>query len=276
VSAPQIGDSETPEVEVRVHRVRRRRSEPSPLDRPRPPNLRSWVIYSGLVGLVALLMFEGYLRHKPKLLVLPTISETIGVRSVIIPVNDSLRVIVSWDLTLSTPEGRPDSVRVTVLSNAGRDSLVRSQAASFFADTVYLPAPASGKTLTGTSCVAAQHPGVPIIDNCTPWQYIRSEASSSAGVLPSQTVIIQPTGLQVDPDQGGKCAQWQRSHPGESVWIAVNRVAVRECTGANGKPTVAQFCAFVMLPGGRKAKPPGLNSRYCEELFVEWSRDRYS
>jgi hypothetical protein len=74
-------------------------------------------------------------------------------------------------------------------------------------------------------------------------------------------IVVQPTGLQVDPDVGGRCAEWQRTHPGESVWITVNRAAIGECTGVNGKPTVAQFCA---------------NNGYCEELFVEWTRERYS
>ena len=63
---------------------------------------------------------------------------------------------------------------------------------------------------------------------------------------------MQPEGVQVDPDMDGRCAQWQRDHPGSSVWVETNRTAVPECTGPNGKPTVAQFCAFAVLGDGRK------------------------
>ena len=266
------------EVEVRVHRVRRRRSDPLPTERSRPPNLRNWLIYAVLTGLVLLLMFEGYLNHKPRHAALPSIAEATGVRSAISPAADSLRVVVTWDLTLSPPEGRPDSVEVKVVSNRGGDSLIHIQLASLFADTAYLAAPRAGQTLTGSSCVAAKHPSAPLTESCTPWQYVQSQpgAAAAAGAA-SQTVVILPSGLQVDPDAGGRCARWQRAHPGESVWISVNRVAVRDCTGPNGKPTVAQFCAVLIPQGSREAALAGAGrNRYCEELLVEWSRDRYS
>jgi UDP-N-acetylmuramyl pentapeptide synthase len=65
--------------------------------------------------------------------------------------------------------------------------------------------------------------------------------------------------------------------PRHSVWYTVNKAAVAECTGPNGKPTVAQFCAFAVLPDGRRVKSANsANNRYCDELFVEWTRDRYS
>jgi len=267
------------EVEVRVHRVRRRRSEPPPTDRSRPPNLRNWLIYGVLTGLVFLLMFEGYLNHKPRHSALPSIAEATGVRSAISPIADSLRVVVTWDLTLSAPEGRPDSVEVKVVSNRGGDTLIQTQLASLFADTAYLAAPSPGQTLTGSSCVGAKHPSAPLTESCTPWQYLQSEPGAVAAAEgPSQRVVILPSGVQVDPDSEGRCARWQRAHPGESVWISVNRVAVRDCTGPNGKPTVAQFCAVVIPQGGRQATLAGAteSNRYCEELLVEWSRDRVS
>jgi hypothetical protein len=90
-------------------------------------------------------------------------------------------------------------------------------------------------------------------------------------------IIVQPSGLQVDPDVGGRCAEWQASHPDQSVWISVNQRAVPECTGPNARPTVAQFCAFAVLPDGRRVKTANTaNNRYCDELFVEWSRELYS
>jgi hypothetical protein len=90
-------------------------------------------------------------------------------------------------------------------------------------------------------------------------------------------IVIQPSGLQVDPDIGGKCAEWQRTHRADSLWIRVNHLAVPACTGPNMRPTVAQFCAFAVLPNGRRVKTSGsINNRYCEELFIEWARERYS
>ena len=46
---------------------------------------------------------------------------------------------------------------------------------------------------------------------------------------------------------------------------------------ANDKPIVAQFCAFAVLRDGSRAKTANSsNSRYCDELFAEWIRERYS
>jgi hypothetical protein len=265
------------EVEVRVHSVRRRRSDPAVPDKPRPPNIRNWLIYAGLAGLVAALMFEGYLSHKPGDSTLPLVSEATDVRSTITPAAESLQVIVAWDLTLSTPEGQPDSVRITVIPSPGKDSVISMQAATVFVDTTLLPAPPVGQTLTGSSCVTARHIGKLASESCTPWQYVRPAVSTQASAAGLQRVVVQPSGLQVDPDIGGKCAEWQRTHPGESVWIAVNRLAVRNCTGVNGKPTVAQFCAFVVMADGRRVKSANsANNSYCDELFEEWTRERYS
>jgi hypothetical protein len=222
-------------------------------------------------------MFEGYLSHEPGNSPLPLMSEATDVRSTITPVADSLEVIVAWDLTLSTPEGQPDSVRVTVIPSPGNDTVISMQAATVFADTALLPAPAAGQTLTGSSCVTARHINKPSSESCTPWQYVRPAATAQASVSVPQRVVVEPSGLQVDPDVGGRCAEWQRTHPGESVWIAVNRVAIRECMGVNGKPTVAQFCAFVVLSDGRRVKSANsANNSYCDELFEEWTRERYS
>jgi hypothetical protein len=265
------------EVEVRVHRGRRRRTDRPLPDMPRPPNVRAWLIYAGLTSVVAALMLDGYLSHEPRHHALPKRSEATDVTSAISPAADSLQVVVSWDLTLSTPEGQPDSIRIKVVPAAGNDSLLAMRPGTVFADTAYLPAPAPGQTLTGVSCVVALYPIEPLTEVCTPWQYVRPTATAQAGPVVPGRIVIQPTGLQVDPDVGGRCAEWQRTHPGQSVWIVVNRAAIRECTGVNGKPTVAQFCAFMVLSDGRKVKTANsANNSYCEELFVEWSRERYS
>jgi hypothetical protein len=275
-----LSSGDTPiQPEVRVRSVRRRRSELPPPVVPPPPNIRSWMIYLGLTILVAALMVDGFLRDHPQQ-ALPAYSQTTEVRSSIAEVAESLQVVVSWDLTLAEPTGRPDSIRVKVRAEPARDSLISMQSSGQLADTVYLAAPGRGETLRGISCAAAEHMGQPLEESCTPWQYIRpnvvAQTSPDQPAAPNQ-IVIKPSGLQVDPDVDGRCAAWQAKHPTASVWISVNRTAVPACTGPNRKPTVAQFCAFIVLPDGRRLKAANsANSRYCEELFVEWTRERYS
>jgi hypothetical protein len=271
-------DVEQVEVEVRAHRVRRRRSEPTTPITTRPPSARNWVIYAALALLIAALMFEGYLSHRPRDHALPALSDVTEVRSILTPAGDSLRVVVSWDLTLSAPEGQPDSIRISIVPATGGDSLVAMQPSSQFRDTAFVAAPAPGQALGGISCVSALHSTeLAPVGICTPWQFVRPMATAQAAVTPAQRIVIQPSGLQVDPDVDGKCAQWQQTHPGKSVWILTNRTAVRACMGANGKPTVAQFCAFMVLPDGRKVKTANsANNAYCDELFEEWIRERLS
>lgn len=262
--------------EVKVRGTRRRRAEPPPPVSPPVPNVRTWLIYAGLTTGLAMLMLDGYLEHQPQGAVLPSLAQVIEVKSLVSQAADSLEVIVLWDLTLSNPEGWPDSIQVKVKTDQPTDSVVALQPADQLADTAYVPAPPPGETARGISCAAAAHPGKPLAETCTPWQFVRPTASAAAGALP-QRIVIQPTGLQVDPDVGGRCARWQRTHPHRSVWAEVNRTAVPECTGPNGKPTVAQFCAFAVLADGRRVKTANsAGNRYCDELFEEWSRERYS
>jgi hypothetical protein len=262
------------EPEVHVRSVRRRRSDlPAPVTPP-PINLRNWLIYAGVGMVVLTLMVEGFLRHRPQQLPLPTLSQTTEVRSAISEWADSLRVVVSWDLTLSEPAGRPDSIRLRVVPEQQQEGVTAVQSSSQLADTIYLSMPPRGLTLSGISCAAAAHPGPAAEESCTPWQYVRPSASPT-GVV--NQIVIRPTGLQVDPDVDGRCARWQQENPDRSVWIAVNQTAVPECTGPNRKPTVAQFCAFAVLPGGQRVKTANSsNNSYCEELFVEWNRELYS
>ena len=59
------------------------------------------------------------------------------------------------------------------------------------------------------------------------------------------------------------------------MWIEVNREAVPDCTGPNGKPTVAKFCAFAVLSDGRRVKTAtSSNDSYCERLYQAWVRQR--
>jgi hypothetical protein len=258
-----------------VRSVRRRRSSPPPPETPPPVAARTWLIYAALAAVTAGLMFDGYLRDRPDRMPLPIQSEVTEVRSEISMSAESLQVVVGWDLSLSDSAGVPDSVRVRVIPQQG-DTVVLSQASTQLADTAYLAAPDTGETAQGLSCVAAQHAQVPLEEICTPWQYVRPAATTMAA-SGGGMIVIHPIGLQVDPDVEGKCAEWQRTHSADSLWIEVNRTAVAECTGPNLKPTVAQFCAFAVLPGGRRVKTSNsINNPYCEELFTEWIRERYS
>jgi hypothetical protein len=262
------------EPEVRVRGVRRRRSAAKPAPSPVPPRVRSWLIYAGVTVVTLALMLDGFLGHRPRSGGLPFLAQAAQVRSEISQLADSLQVVVYWDLTLAIPAGQADSIRVKVATNQGRDSLISNQAADQLADTVYLPVPVPGQTVQGISCVNAEHHGETPQASCTPWQYVRPSAETQSALT---HIVIQPQGLQVDPDVDGKCAEWQRTHPHESVWIVVNQAAVGACTGPNLKPTVAQFCAFAVLPDGRRVKTANsANNPYCDELFQEWTRERIS
>jgi hypothetical protein len=265
------------EPEVTVRSVRRRRSPPPPPPTPPPVNLRNWAIYLVLTLATAGLMFDGFLSDRPARSLLPSLSQAINVRSTIAQIADSLQVVVGWDFTLSDPGGLPDSVVIRIVPKRLADTVTAVRPAQLLADTTYLPLPPVGQTAQGVSCVAARHAEEPLEEVCTPWQYVRPVASAAGtGILPAQ-IVVHPAGLQVDPDIGGRCAEWQRSHPPDSVWIQVNLRAVPECTGPNQKPTVAQFCAFAVLPDGRRIKTANsINSRYCDELFAEWIRERFS
>jgi hypothetical protein len=216
----------------------------------------------------------------------PALSEATDVRSSVSQLGDSLDVIVDWRLTSAPAQGVAESVRVEVGLGDGSTSQVSTNPAEQLADTLRLPAPAIGETSTGYSCVSAVHRSRLTREDCTPWQFVRPSAERTpedsgprarVSTPPVVRVEVQPTGLQVDPDVGGRCAEWQRRHPRQSVWLEVNRRAVPECTGPNGKPTVAQFCAFAVLKDGRKTKARNsVNNPYCERLFLDWSSERIS
>jgi hypothetical protein len=221
----------------------------------------------------------------------PRAVEVTDVRSSIVQEGDSLRVTVDWRLVLPRGPELAESARVEVGVNEGGMSQVATVPANEHSDTLRVPAPAPGQTATGYSCVAAMTRGRLAPENCTPWQFIRPAAGQTpadsapaagagkprAGRDPPKVsrIVVQPEGIQVDPDIGARCAAWQRQNPGRSVWVAVNRQAIRECTGPNGKPTVAQFCAFAVLADGRRVKTVSAQKvEYCDELFRRWVEER--
>ena len=120
--------------EVHVRSVRRRRSDPPVPPAPEPPNIRNWLIYTGITVLIAALMLDGFLRHRPQHPPLPRVAYAAEVRSAVTEVGDSLQVVVSWDLTLADSGGRPDSVQVKVMPS-GRGGINSSQSGKQLSDT---------------------------------------------------------------------------------------------------------------------------------------------
>jgi len=218
-----------------------------------------------------------------------------NVRSELSAAGDSLEVVVSWQIAAAFGTRRADSVRVEVGLGDGRESQAKVSPSDRRNDTLRLPAPALGETASGYSCVATLQAARLSRETCTPWQYVRptaqlptappaAESTRTPGAKrasappPAPTVariVIQPEGQQVDPDIGGKCSAWQRSHPGLTVWVEVNQEAIPDCMGPNGKPTVAKFCAFAILTDGRRVKTAtSSNDSYCERLYQLWVRER--
>jgi hypothetical protein len=228
----------------------------------------------------------------------PASAEATGVRSSVTPAGDSLQVAVEWDLMVDSIRTVPESIRVEVGLSGGQQASVSTRSAGTTSDTLRVAAPSAGQTASGYSCVAPIHRGQLRRESCTPWQFVVPGVDSAAGTSgaspdtakpppPRRTtaarapgvsrIVLQPAGLQVDPDPDGRCTRWQKENPERSVWLEVNQRAVPECTGANGKPMVAQFCAFAELDDGSKVKTQNsLNNQYCERLFRDWTAERVS
>jgi hypothetical protein len=260
-----------------------------------PPRPRRWPLVLGaLVFLVACAAWLFRERLFPPPPPVPK-SNIDAVKSDVAQRGDSLDVVVSWTLADAPLGAMVDSVRVEVDLASSDTVRVAMLPSSRRADTLSFGVPPAGQATGGTSCVSTLYLGRLSHERCTPWQFVRPSANAVAAdtttldsaarksgrpVRPAQVpgvarIVIHPEGQQVDPDVGGHCAEWQRRHPMESVWIDVNRTAVPDCTGPNGKPTVAQFCAFAVLDDGRRVKTANsASSPYCEELFEEWVRQR--
>ena len=221
------------------------------------------------------------------------LSTAVGVRSEISVAGDSLDIAVFWRLTEPASAAPADSVRIEVGLGSGAEPQILITPNTHNTDTLRIPAPQAGETASGYSCVAAVHGPRLSRETCTPWQYVRPMARASSGPVDTAAraparkqgqaqasvsvarIVIQPSGQQVDPDLGGRCAAWQQRNPGRSVWIEVNQEAVPECMGPNGRPTVAQFCAFALLTDGRRVKTASsTNNPYCDRLYQEWVRER--
>ena len=208
------------------------------------------------------------------------------VQSDVVQEGDSLRVVVDWRLVMPRGPELPESTRVEVGVSDGAISQVATVPANEFSDTLRVPAPQPGQTTSGYSCVAPMTRGRLTPETCTPWQFVRPAAGQTkadsapvrkprAASAKVSRIVVQPEGIQVDPDPGARCAMWQQRNPGRSVWVTVNRQAIQECTGPNGKPTVAQFCAFAVLTDGRRVKTRSSEKvKYCDELFRKWSEER--
>lgn len=245
---------------------------------------KRWLVWLGVIVIAVAGVWYWKSTQRPPALP-PPVSEATDVRSNVTQQGDSLDIVVEWRLTEAPASGQADSVRVEVGVGQGDSAAVTTSSALQRVDTLRLPAPAPGGTIAGYSCVAAVRQGRLARQSCTPWQYVRPSASpagadSQGGTASRERpvrIVVQPGGMQVDPDIGGRCAEWQRTHPDRSIWVEVNRRAVPPCTGPNGKPTAAQFCAFAVMRDGRRMKSANsTNDPYCERLFQEWIRERYS
>lgn len=223
------------------------------------------------------------------------VAEATDVRSEVTREGDSLEVTVGWDLTTASAQSVPESIRVEIGLNDSELASVSTQPADRQADTLRIATPEPGGTASGYSCVSAIHRGRLMKESCTPWQFVLPSVEQAADstappvsrpqsrrdtVAASRAqvsrIVVQPSGLQVDPDIDGRCAAWQKQNPGRSVWMEVNQKAVAECTGPNGKPTVAQFCAFAVLADGRRVQTKNSGNAYCARLFKEWSAEKVS
>jgi hypothetical protein len=259
----------------------------------KPPRWPMVLLLLALIGVAGAGLWIIRLRMQPKRLA--DLSTAVGVRSEIRAAGDSLDVVVFWRLTEPPSSAPADSVRIEVGLGSGAEPRVLLTPNTHNTDTLRIPAPKAGETASGYSCVAGVHGPRLSRETCTPWQYVRPTAlapnapvvvdtaphaparkqAGAAAPVSVARIVIQPSGQQVDPDLGGRCAVWQQRNPNRTVWIEVNQEAVPECMGPNGRPTVAQFCAFALLTDGRRVKTASsTNNAYCDRLYQEWIRER--
>jgi hypothetical protein len=265
------------------------------VETPKPRRWPMVVLLLAILGVAAAGIRIIWKNSRPRSLAVSAAPVT-NVRSDVSSAGDSLDVVVSWLIEAPVATGRADSVRIEVGLGDGRESRNNVIPNERAVDTLRLPAPRPGESAIGYSCVAAVYGLRLSRESCTPWQFVRPLGQVQAKpVLPDSMtkrptrgrargaaeapavarVVVQPSGQQVDPDVGGRCAAWQRRYPTRNAWIEVNREAVPDCMGPNGKPTIAQFCAFAILTDGKRVKTENsANNPYCEQLFEAWVRER--
>lgn len=250
----------------------------------------SFVLLAAIATALGLLYVRTLANQHPR-----ESAEAASVRSTVVADGDSLEVAVDWKLLIDSLRAVPESVRVEVGLADGQVASVSTRSADHTSDTLWVAAPEPGQTTTGYSCVAPIHRGQLRRERCTSWQYVRPTADTASAVAPDSAtradtggrraaaaprvtrIVVQPSGLQVDLDTDGRCARWQRENPGRSVWVEVNEQAVPECTGSNGKPVVAKFCAFAELSDGSRVKTTNsTGDSYCDRLFRSWAGERIS
>jgi hypothetical protein len=260
----------------------------------RPPLWRRLLPPLFLLGILALGVWY-FMGHSRNLRPPDVVARATGVRSQVSRLGDSLEVEVGWQLETDLDEVVPESVRVEVGLSNNQQVAVSTAPVDRHLDTLRLSSPQPGQTASGYSCVSGIHRGRITKESCTPWQFVLPSAGqvppsardslgkagaakrSAAAAQKISRVVVQPAGLQVDPDTDGRCAAWQRKNPTRSVWVEVNEEAVADCTGPNGKPTVAQFCAFAIMEDGRRVKTANsVDNPYCDRLFRDWSAERVS
>ena len=244
-----------------------------------------------LAGAVWYFLVYSPLQRAPEV-----VARATEVRSLVSRQGDSLEVEVGWRLKTAAAQIVPESIRVEVGLSDNEQVAVSTRPVDHHLDTLRLASPEPGQTASGYSCVSGIHRGRIMEESCTPWQFVLPSAeqaplpsrdtvpgarepkrSATAGAEKILRIVVQPAGLQVDPDTGGRCAAWQRENPSRSVWVEVNEKAVADCMGPNGKPTVAQFCAFAIMADGRRIKTSNsTDNPYCERLFKDWSAERVS
>jgi hypothetical protein len=266
-----------------------RNSQPIEAEIVKPPLWRRALLPGLLLGILAAVVF--YFVWNTRASTAPQlVAEATDVRSHVARRGDSLEVDVEWRFETALAQSVPESIRVEVGLTDSEIAAVSTRSSDRRRDTLYVAVPASGGTADGYSCVSAIHRGRLMGESCTPWQFVVPGAAAAdpggdttaqrrtAAATPRVArIVVQPSGLQVDPDPDGRCATWQRKNPKASVWLEINRKAVPECTGPNGKPTVAQFCAFAVLADGRRVLSRNSSGNaYCDRLFKEWSAERVS
>ncbi len=260
----------------------------------RPPLWRRLLPPLALLAILA--AGVGYFAMHSRIMRTPdVVAKATDVRSQVSRRGDSLEVEVGWQLKTDVDEVVPESLRVEVGLSDNEQVAVSTTPVDRHLDTLRISSPEPGQTASGYSCVSGVHRGRITKESCTPWQFVlpsaeqvprtpRDSAAHPGAKRPVAQeaekvlrVVVQPSGLQVDPDTDGRCAAWQRSNPSRSVWVEVNEKAVAECTGPNGKPTVAQFCAFAIMEDGRRLKTANsTDNPYCDRLFKDWSAERVS